>query len=114
MVVPEITRVLRDVLFAHQAGPVPGVAQNIDDVPLGMAQAIAAMRQAQHPGLVGALSGEQGGPRPGADRGGTEGLPEEHTLVGEMLDVRCRNWVPVGLHRAACVVRVQIEDVRFH
>jgi hypothetical protein len=63
---------------------------------------------------VGALAGEQGGPRARADRGGTEGLAEEHALVGQVLDVRCRDRIPVGLHIAAGVVRVEIEDVWSH
>ena len=48
---------------------------------------------------------------PGTDRRGAEGLTEQHALVGQVLDVRCRHRVAVGLHVAAGVVGVQIEDV---
>jgi len=33
-------------------------------------------------------------------------------MVGQVLDVRRRNWESVGLHVAASVVRMEIEDVR--
>ena len=114
VVVPEVSRIRRDVLFAHQAGPVAGVAQHIDDVALRMVQPVAAVRETEHPRCVGALAREQCGSRARTDRRSAEGLAEEHALVGHVLDVWRRDGIPVGLHVAARVVRMQIKDVRSH
>ena len=114
MVIPEVTRMLRDVLFAHKPGPVTRVAQHVDDVALRLMQPVAAVRKTEHPRRVRALASEQRGPRAGADWRGTERLAEEYALVGHVLDVWRRNGIPIGLHKTARVVRVQIEDVRSH
>jgi hypothetical protein len=114
LVVPEIGGVRRDVLLAHQARPVAEIAEDLGDVPLRMVEPIAPVRQAEHPCRVGALAGKQRSPRARADRGGTEGLAEERTLVGEVLDVRRRHRVAVWLHIAAGVMRMQIENIGSH
>src|SRR5580704_13111779 len=79
-----------------------------------MPQPVATVRESEHPRRMGALAGEQRRPRPRADGCGTEGLAEEHSLIGHVLNVRRRNGIPVGLHVAARVVRVQVEDVWSH
>ena len=110
-VVADVERVGRHVLFADEPRPVPRLAEDVHDVPLGVAEPVAAMGQAEHAAGVWALPGEQGGTRPGAHRRGAEGLTEQHALVGKVLDVRCRHGVAVGLDVAAGVVRVQVDDV---
>lgn len=114
MVVTEVPRILRNMLLAYQAGPIAGLPQDIDDVPLWMVQPVPTMRESKHPRCMGALAGEQCGTRARADRRGAEGLTEEHSLVGHVLNVWSRNGIPVGLHVAARVVGVQVEDVRSH
>ena len=111
VVVADVERVRRDVLLADEPRPVAGVAEHVHEVALGMVQAVAAVREPEHAGRVRALAGEQRRPRPRAHRRGAERLAEQHALVGEVLDVRRGHRVPVGLHVAAGVVRVQVEDV---
>ena len=113
-VVAEVVGLRRDVLLADQPGPVARLTQHVDDVPLGMGQPVAPVRQPEHPGRMGALAGEQGGPQPEADWRGAERLAKEDALIGEVLDVRRRDRVPVRLHVATGVVGVEIENVRSH
>ena len=48
-----------------------------------------------------------------AGRRGAERVAEQQALIGEPLDVRRRHRMAVGLHVAAGVVRVDIDDVGF-
>src|SRR3954471_14779365 len=70
-----------------------------------------AVREAEHPVRVGALAGDQARATGRATRGGRERLAEQDALIGQQLDVRREHAVAVGLHVAAGVVRVQVEDV---
>jgi hypothetical protein len=110
-VVAYVGRVGRDVLLADQPRPVPGGTQHIDDMALGVGEAVAPVGEAKHAGRMGALPGQQGGARPRAHGRGTERLAEHHPLVGQVLDVRRGHRIAVRLHVTARVVRVDIKDV---
>ena len=112
VVVADVVRIGRDVLLTDQARPVAGLAEHVHDVALGVGEAVAAVGEAEHAGRVGALPGQQRGPRARAHRRGAERLAEQHALVGEVLDVRRRHRVPVRLDVAAGVVGVEVQDVR--
>ncbi len=99
------------MLFADESRPVPGLTEHVHDVSFGMAEPVAAVGQAEHAADVWALPGEQRGTRPGTHRRRAECLAEQHALVGEVLDVRCRHCVAIRLDVAAGVVRVQVDDV---
>src|SRR5215210_1578926 len=72
----------------------------------------ASVGEPDHTVGVGVLSGQQAGPAPRARRGRAEGLAEEHTLLGEALDV----WRPYGVavrpDPPPRVVGVDVEYVR--
>ncbi len=111
LVVADHPGVERDVLLADQDRAVAGGAQRVDPVLLVVVQLPAAVGEAEHAVVVAVEPGEQAGATAGAGRRGAEGLPEEHPLVGQHLDVRRRHLEAVGLDEAAGVVRVDVEDV---
>ena len=110
-VVADVVRVGRHVLFADESRPVARVAEHVHDVPLGVSEPVAAMCEAEHAGGVRALAGQQGGSRPGAHRRGAEGLTEQHALVGQVLNVRRRHRIAVGLHISAGVMGMQVQNI---
>ena len=111
VVVAERLRVAGDVLLADERRPVAGLAQRVDEVARGVGQLPPAVGQARHPVDVRPLAGQQAGAAARAARRRAEGLAEEQPLVGQPLDVRRRDLLAVGLHVAAGVVGVQVDDV---
>ena len=112
VVVADVERVGGHVLLADQRARVARVAQRVDEVVVVVGEAVAAVRQTQHPVRVAVLAGQQRGAAAGADRRGGERLAEQQALVGEPLDVRRRDLVAVRLDVAPGVVRMQVDDVR--
>ena len=112
LVVADHARVLGDVLLADQDRVVAGLAQRVDQVLAVVVERPAAVGEAEHAVVVAVLAGEQRRPAARAGRRRAERLAEQDALVGEQLDVRGRHLVAVGLHVAAGVVRVDVEDVR--
>ena len=84
------------VLLTDQPGPVPCRAEHVNEMALRMGEPISPMGQAEHPRDMRRLSGQQRGARARADRGGAKRLPEDHSLVGQMLDVRGRHCKRYG------------------
>jgi hypothetical protein len=112
LVVAEDVSVLRDVLLADQRGVVPGRPERVDDVLVVVVERPPAVGQAEHPVGVTTLAGQECRAAPRAHRRGAERLPEEHALIGQVLDVGCRYLVAVRLHPPTGVVGVHVEDVR--
>ena len=69
------------------------------------------MGEPDHPVGVRPLAREQARAAPRARRRGAERLAEQQPLVGQPLDVRRRDRMPVRLDVAAGVVGVEVEDV---
>ena len=113
VVVAEHARVDGEVLLADERRPVAGLAQRVDDVAAVVVELPAAVREAGHPVDVRPLAGQQAGAAARAGRRRAERLAEQQPLVGEPLDVRRGDLVAVGLHVAAGVVRVEVDDVRW-
>ena len=114
VVVAEHVGIAREVLLADQPRPVARVAQRPDQVVAVVVELEAAVGEPDHPVRVRPLARQQAGAATGAGRRGAERLPEQQPLIGEPLDVRRRHRMPVGLHVAAGVVGVDVEDVRLH
>src|SRR5690606_27582985 len=93
-------------------GAVADIFERLGDVLVDVVEAEAAMRQAEHPGRVRALAGEEGGAAGRAGGRSGEGAAEEHTLFGKPLDAGRGHGVAVGLDVLARVVRMKKDDVR--
>ena len=75
------------MLFADEPCPVPACTQQIGDVALRVSETVTPVGQSNHPGRMGALPGQQRCARTRAHGGGGERLTEQHTLVGQVLDL---------------------------
>ena len=104
-------RTLGDVLLADQHGVVARIVKRVDEVLAVVVERPAAVGEPHHAVVVPVLARQQTGARGRAGGRGAEGLAEQDSLVGQALDVGCGHRVPVGLHVAPGVVRVQVEDV---
>ena len=111
VVVAQRVRVPGHVLLADERRPVARPAQWVHQVAARVGQLPPAVGQAGHPVDVGPLARQQAGAAARAARGRAEGLAEEQPLVRQPLDVRRRDLLAVGLHVAAGVVGVQVDDV---
>lgn len=73
------------------------------------------MGEAHHSTAVGGLTCQETGTAWGACRCSTEGMPKEHALFSESLDVWGWDGVTVGLNVTTGIMGVDIQDVRvFH
>jgi hypothetical protein len=114
VVVAEHAGIAREVLLADQTGPVARVAQRPDQVMAVVVELEAPVREPDHPVRVRPLARKQTRAAAGAGRRGAERLAEQQPLIGEPLDVRRRHRMPVRLHVAPGVVRVDVQDVGLH
>jgi hypothetical protein len=110
-VVADHVGALGDVLLADEDRVVAGGPQRVDDVLAVVVQRPAAVGEPEHSVRVPVLPGQQARPRRRTRRRGAEGLAKKDPLVRETLYVRRRDGMPVGLHVAAGVMRVHVEDV---
>jgi hypothetical protein len=108
----DLLRVLGDVLLADLDRVVAGPAQGVHPVLGDVVELPATVGEAEHSVLVAVLAGQQAGAAARAGGGDAERLPEQDPLIGEQLDVRGRDLVPVRLHEPARVVGMDVEDVR--
>jgi hypothetical protein len=81
------------------------------DVLAVIVQRKTTMGKAQHAAAMGALSGQQAGSTGRAGRRSAKALPKQDAFLGEPLDVRCGNFVAVGLNVATRVVGMDIQNV---
>jgi hypothetical protein len=112
VVVAEHVDIVGDVLLADQLRVVAGSAQRVDHVLRVVEQLESAMREPDHAVAVRVLTRHQARAAARAARRRGERLAEQDPLVREQLDVGGRDEVPVRLHIATGVVRVQVDDVR--
>ena len=80
-------------------------------MPRVILQSKAAMSQAKHSVGVRAHAGKQGGPAWGAGWRGVASVAEKDSRGGELLQVGRGDSVAIGLDVAACVVRMDVENV---
>src|SRR5438045_2823007 len=78
-----------------------------DQVVVVVGEPVAAVGEAEHAVAMAVLAGQQRGAAGRAHGGGTERLPEQHTLVRQALEVRRRDLVSVRLDMASRVMRVE-------
>jgi hypothetical protein len=72
------------------------------------------MRQAIHAVAMRCMPGHQGRSTRRAVGCHTKGIPKDHTLLGEPLQIGRWHRMPVRLYITPRVVRVQIDNIRFH
>src|SRR5215203_2040855 len=99
------------MLLAYKPRPVTELVQGVDDMLAVVVKREATVSEAYHPVGVRVLPGQEARPAPGARRCSAERLAKEHTLLGELLDVRRVYRVSVRLYPPTRIVGVYVEDV---
>src|SRR5260370_31009193 len=89
-------------------------AQRVQEVLVVVIQRKPAMRQAKHTGAVRILARQQTCAARRACWRSAECLAEQYALFGHALNVWRWNSMTIGLHIAACVVRMNLETIGVH
>src|SRR5216684_8514137 len=89
-------------------------AQRVQQVLVVVIQRKPAMRQAKHTCAVRILARQQACAARRACWCSAECLAEQYSLFGQALNVWRWNSMTIGLHIAACVVRMNVENIGVH
>ena len=100
-----------NVLHAEERRVVPSRAQRVEQMLAVIVEGKATMRQPQHATAMRRLASDQGGPTGRACGRSAEGLPKQHALIGQLLETWRGNWCAIRLDRAACIMRMQVQNI---
>lgn len=89
----------------HAASPFQSVRQEVRLI----SRPKPSVRQPEHPIAMRPLSGQQADTAGRASGAGEESLAEQRSLFCELLEMRRRNSVAIGLYVAPCIVRLNVQ-----
>jgi hypothetical protein len=111
VVIADHGRITGNVLHTEERRVVPSRVQRVEQMLAVIVKGEATMRQPQHAAAMRRLASDQGGPTGRAGGRSAEGLPKQHALIGQLLEPRRGNRGTIWLDRAACIMRMQIQNI---